>query len=169
MKGLLKTIVTFTTIIGALAAPAPVAVDLDERTIHVTVSTPAGTIVGKQSLLNTEDFDGIPFAAPPTGNRRLRPPERLTTSFNNFDATGIAPACPQFLADSDDSGLVAKVISTVSRTWLFQKALHISEDCLTVNVIRPKGTKAGDNLPVLFWIYGGGFEVRLSNSEYGSF
>jgi carboxylesterase type B len=50
-------------------------------------------------------------------------------------------------------------MSTVSRTSLFQKALKISEDCLNINVIRPRGTKAGDNLPVLFWIYGGGFEV----------
>ena len=32
-----------------------------------------------------------------------------------------------------------------------------AEDCLTVNVWRPTGTKAGDHLPVLVWIYGGGF------------
>lgn len=31
------------------------------------------------------------------------------------------------------------------------------EDCLTINVERPAGTKEGDNLPVLFWIYGSGF------------
>lgn len=33
------------------------------------------------------------------------------------------------------------------------------EDCLTINVQRPGGTKAGDNLPVMLWIYGGGFEL----------
>lgn len=34
-----------------------------------------------------------------------------------------------------------------------------AEDCLTVDVLRPSGTKAGDNLPVLLWIFGGGFEL----------
>lgn len=158
MKGLFNTLFTLSTILGALAAPAPVAVELDERATTITVSTPAGTIIGTQGL-TTDNFNGIPFAAPPTGNLRLRPPQRLTSAFNNFDATKAAAACPQFVADSDDSGLLAQVASTVSRTALFQKALKISEDCLSINVIRPKGTKAGANLPVLFWIYGGGFEV----------
>lgn len=33
------------------------------------------------------------------------------------------------------------------------------EDCLTLNVQRPGGVKAGDDLPVLLWIFGGGFEL----------
>lgn len=33
------------------------------------------------------------------------------------------------------------------------------EDCLTINVQRPGGVKEGDNLPVVLWIYGGGFEL----------
>ena len=32
-----------------------------------------------------------------------------------------------------------------------------SEDCLTINVLRPAGLPANANLPVLAWIYGGGF------------
>lgn len=31
----------------------------------------------------------------------------------------------------------------------------IDEDCLNINVIRPAGTSSGDDLPILFWIYGG--------------
>ena len=32
-----------------------------------------------------------------------------------------------------------------------------SEDCLTINILRPAGLSANANLPVLVWIYGGGF------------
>lgn len=42
---------------------------------------------------------------------------------------------------------------------LVQTILNAGEDCLYLNVHRPAGTKAGDKLPVLFWIYGGGFEL----------
>lgn len=31
----------------------------------------------------------------------------------------------------------------------------IDEDCLNINIIRPSGTSSDDQLPVLFWIYGG--------------
>lgn len=42
------------------------------------------------------------------------------------------------------------------------------EDCLAISVQRPAGTKAGDKLPVLFWIFGGGFEFGASNTYDGS-
>jgi carboxylesterase type B len=40
-----------------------------------------------------------------------------------------------------------------------QTTFDIGEACLQLNVHRPAGTKAGDKLPVLVWIYGGGFEL----------
>ena len=42
---------------------------------------------------------------------------------------------------------------------LLQTVTNAGEDCLTVNVQRPAGTKADAKLPVLFWIFGGGFEL----------
>ncbi|BEI93569.1 uncharacterized protein CcaverHIS019_0600280 [Cutaneotrichosporon cavernicola] len=163
------TLATLVSILGVLAAPAPVVnshSELDDRAITITVAAPAGTIVGVKGL-TTEDFNGIPYAAAPVGNLRLRPPQRLSTSLNLFDATTPAPACPQFIADSDASDIPAQILTAVSRTPFFQKALKISEDCLNLNVIRPKGTKAGDNLPVLFWMYGGGFELGWNSMYYG--
>lgn len=45
------------------------------------------------------------------------------------------------------------------RPLLNYSAVGGSEDCLTLNVQRPGGTKAGDNLPVIMFVFGGGFEI----------
>ncbi|KAJ6521535.1 extracellular triacylglycerol lipase precursor [Mycena vulgaris] len=108
-------------------------------------SVPAGptiqlgktTLVGRDiAFLGQEFFGGIPYARPPLGNLRLRPPV-LTTSLddNTFNATQFGLACLQL-------GLPAS---------------EISEDCLTINVLRPSGTPSNEKLPVMFWTYGGGF------------
>ncbi len=157
MKGI-SAFVAAALVGRAAAAPPEPPTNVIEKRAAPTVTISTGSVVGS-SRLATEAFNGIPFALPPTGNLRLRPPVRLTSSFGTYDATGIAAACPQFLADSDDSGFLSQVLTTVTNLPLFQKALKISEDCLSVSVIRPIGTKAGDKLPVLFWIFGGGFEV----------
>ena len=53
-------------------------------------------------------------------------------------------------------------------TPLVQKALGESEDCLYLNIYRPKGTKPGDKLPVLFWIFGGAFELGWNTMYDGT-
>lgn len=147
---------------AALANPAPVVQPdgMEKRFLTVTANVPAGSIVGLQSLLGTENFAGIPYALPPTGNLRLRPPVRLNATLSNFDATSPAPACPQMFAQQGNpNDFLSSVISTLTNIPLVQQALKVSENCLTIDVYRPKGTKAGDNLPVLYWMFGGGFEV----------
>lgn len=157
MKGVV-TLITAALLGRAVAAPPEPPTIVVEKRAAPTVTISAGSVVGANRL-STEAFNGIPFAKPPIGPLRLKPPVRHDSSLGVFDASGIAPACPQFLADSDSNEFLSKVIGTLTNLPLFQKALKISEDCLTVNVFRPKGTKAGDKLPVLFWIFGGGFEV----------
>jgi acetylcholinesterase len=44
----------------------------------------------------------------------------------------------------------------------------VSEDCLTVNVLRPAGIPANASLPVMVWIYGGGFTHGMSAAFNGS-
>lgn len=81
---------------------------------------------------NQDVFLGIPYAQPPLGDLRFRWPQSLNASFNGTrDASGYGHSCMQY-----------------------HSTFNISEDCLTVNVIRPSGNYT--NLPVLVWIYGGG-------------
>jgi triacylglycerol lipase len=51
---------------------------------------------------------------------------------------------------------------------LFQTATDAGEDCLTVSIRRPTGTEAGANLPVLVWIFGGGFELGSTSMYDGT-
>ncbi|KAK4101331.1 alpha/beta-hydrolase [Parathielavia hyrcaniae] len=165
MKGIVALVMA--ALVGqAAAAPPEPPTHVVEKRAAPTVSSVAGTIVGA-SRSATEAFNGIPFAQPPVGPLRLKPPVRLNSSLGSFDASGIAAACPQFVADSSSNEFLPRVLDTVTSLPFFQRALKISEDCLSISVVRPIGTKAGDNLPVLFWIFGGGFELGWSSMYDG--
>ncbi|KAK6824771.1 hypothetical protein PG987_012265 [Apiospora arundinis] len=141
--------------------PAPVVPDatLEVQAIaRTTVPIPAGTVVGSV-LAGVENFGGMPFAKPPVANLRLRPPQRLTESFGTIDATGAGPSCPQMFFTTGGNEFIPKVIGNLINTPLFQVVSGQTEDCLTMRIQRPAGTKAGDKLPVFFWIFGGGFEL----------
>lgn len=142
------------------AAPAPVPGPdnaLEARTIKVTVPLPYANVVGR-NLLGVETFNGIPYAEPPVGALRLKPPQRLSRNIGNVDATGIAAACPQMFFTTDNQNKFLDIIGDFLTHPFFQ-FINGQEDCLTMSVQRPAGVKKGDKLPVLFWIFGGGFEL----------
>ncbi|KAJ9608325.1 hypothetical protein H2200_007313 [Cladophialophora chaetospira] len=105
-----------------------------------TVQTTAATFVGNASISGIDQFLGIPFAHPPVGALRFANPEPLALSAlaNPFQATAYGPGCLQ--------------------DPLFGLYNGLSENCLTLNIIRPSGIPSSASLPVLFWIYGGGNE-----------
>ncbi|KAI0911381.1 sterol esterase [Ustulina deusta] len=152
MKGSLLSLA-----LPGLAAAVPTAsVPLEERTT-ASVVTSQGTMIGSL-VLGVESFAGIPFADPPVGDLRLRPPQRLTKSLGTFDATGSGPSCPQMFF-STKGELLTLVLGDLIDTPLFQTVTGQTEDCLTMTVQRPAGTTPDAKLPVLFWIFGGGFEL----------
>ncbi len=82
-------------------------------------------------------FKGIPYAAPPIGVNRWRPPQPVIAWQGVRDATKTCADCPQ-------------------RAWP-GSTVTISEDCLFLNVWTPATATKTSKLPVMFWIHGGGF------------
>lgn len=103
------------------------------------VKIDTGTVQGSAEN-NVTAFKGIPFSAPPVGQNRWRAPQPAARWKGVRQATQYGPDCMQLPFPSD-----AAPLGTTS-----------SEDCLYVNVWTP-AHKAGEKLPVMVWIYGGGF------------
>ena len=105
-----------------------------------------------------DKFLGIPYAAPPVGSLRWRPPQAPAPWHGVRGATTLPPACPQ-LANSNGPR-------------------SENEDCLYLSVYVPQGQRrAGDagrhdgpdrGLPVLFWIHGGGLTTGTGNQHDGT-
>lgn len=160
----MKAAVLFSLLPLAFAATVP----LDKRASPTVVAAKAGaTVVGK-SALGVETFNGIPFAQPPVGNLRLKPPQALTSPVGAVDGTQLPMACPQFFFSLDESNFPTNVLGTILNLPIFQTVTNAGEDCLTINVQRPVGTTSADKLPVLFWIFGGGFELGSTQMYDGT-
>ena len=118
----------------AVASCGPGATVAADRTLVQTASGAVRGALGDDHLL----FAGIPYAAPPVGALRWRPPQPVQPWQGVRDASKYGPRCVQDKAHDPDFGR------------------SVSEDCLTLNVWTPK-SRAADALPVMVWIHGGGF------------
>ena len=113
------------------------------------VSTTVGMLKGFSPYPKVNAYLGIPFAMPPIGNLRFAPPQPLMTNHSSVvDATQYSSGCYQ--------------ITLLSPFADKSPGTAESEDCLTMNVWKPAQQK--QPLPVLIWLYGGGF-TEGSNSE----
>jgi len=101
---------------------------------RLEVGTADGQVRGKQ-VGSTDEYLGIPYAAPPVGALRWAPPRPPAHWTRTRRATGFAPHCPQ-------------PVGVFGRP-------STSENCLYLNVFRPSRDR--ENLPVMVWIHGGGY------------
>jgi para-nitrobenzyl esterase len=83
-------------------------------------------------------FYAIPFAPPPVGDLRWRPPGAAPTWTGDRDATKAPPSC------------------------------QTQEDCLYLNITMPANAKPGAKLPVVVWIHGSAFRVGQAIGAFGA-
>jgi len=116
-----------------LAAMALAAAPLD-----IVVRTDAGRIAGEAMPDGRHLFRGIPFARPPVGPLRWKPPLPVKPWTGIRDATRSGPGCMQ-----------------IDYRWNHENAVNQSEDCLYLELVSPN-MKPAKPLPVMVWIHGGG-------------
>ncbi|MEP0313918.1 carboxylesterase family protein [Hyphomonas sp.] len=110
------------------------------------VDTPAGALRGvREGEANV--FRAIPYAMPPTGNRRWSPPKSMSAWEGIRDAQVSGPACIQ---PPKAPGLY------------YTDPPEMSEDCLLLDVTAPKDA---ENAPVMIWIHGGTLIWGSSQTE----
>lgn len=126
----------------AMSAPSAMAAG-SAPTVRVDAGTLSGIHNAKAGL---DEFMGIPFAAPPVGRLRWKPPQPVAAWRGARKADHFGPRCMQrgvFPVRSDG----------------------MSEDCLYLNVWTPAGS-AGKKLPVLVYFHGGGADGDGSEPRY---
>ncbi len=128
----------------ALALPAPAGAAVRAAPV---AHAPAGALRG-ETVGGLNIFKGVPYAAPPTGPRRWRPPARLAPWAGVREARAFGPACLQPRMPA--GGLYSSELP------------QLSEDCLTLNIWAPKDALGA---PVMVWIHGGSLVTGSSRES----
>jgi para-nitrobenzyl esterase len=125
------TIAALLSVASALAATSG---------MEAVVKIDSGLVAGSGTAVRS--FKGIPFAAPPVGDLRWKPPQPAKPWKGVRIAKGFPAMCPQFQFIPGPQ----------------------SEDCLGLNVWTP-ARAASEKLPVMVWIHGGGFVIGASSQS----
>ena len=115
-----------------------------------TIQTLAGSVSGTVSNWDERIrvFRGIPYAKPPVGELRFKPPEAIAPWTGVRDATQFSASCIQ-----------AQHTSTF--VWR-REAFSVSEDCLYLNLW---SSEDAENLPVMVWFHGGAHTSGQGHSQ----
>jgi len=135
--------------------------------LALSVAIPVGYVAAAEigSLIKTDDgyvsgtmigdvgnevriFRGIPYAAPPVGDLRWKPPQPVTPWTGIKECTKFGLWAPQTFPTAAWSGNVPES--------------GMGEDCLYLNVLTP-AKKTTDRLPVMVWFHGGGLTASSGN------
>ena len=128
----------------ALAAMLVDGLSGNARAAGLIIDTTGGVVQGI-STSSTNEYLGIPYAAPPTGALRWKAPQPASWS-GVLQANTLPPLCPQ------PAGPLG--------------AASLNEDCLYLNVYGP--SSGGSGLPVMVWIHGGAFKTGTGGTYDGS-
>ena len=117
---------------AAAQAPANAFASAQTQVVKIKQGALKGTV--KDGVAYTL---GVPYAAPPVGDLRWKPPAAAPVWPGERDASKAGPRCQDV------------------------------EDCLTLNVVRPASAKPGQKLPVMVWIHGGAYVIGTSMGAFG--
>lgn len=124
----------------------------------IVARTQQRTFYGVRVHDKVDAYLGIPYAKPPLGDLRFRPPQPLDISDEHtiVNATQFGPVCYQFRYKTVLGDNLAPTTPE-------------SEDCLSLNIFTPRGRPKSRLLPVLVWLYGGAFNEGGSSVPRRSF
>jgi para-nitrobenzyl esterase len=114
---------------------------------NLVAQTRSGKVKGVLETTGTLVFKGIPYAKPPVGKLRFKPPQPPKPWSDTFKAVMFGPVAPQ---------TENRIGSAATQEQ--------SQDCLTLNVWTP-GLE-DKNRPVMVWIHGGGFTGGSGSDEW---
>lgn len=100
-------------------------------------------------------FKGIPFAAPPVGELRWKPPQPCKNWEGVLKAYTFAPISIQATPGLDPNNIYTK-------EWHVDPDIPMSEDCLYLNIWTP-AKHSDERLPVMIWFFGGGLQVGYTS------
>jgi para-nitrobenzyl esterase len=136
---------------AVVTAIVPVRAMIPEQ-VRIDSGVVAGVVGTTQPSVRV--FKGIPYAAPPTGENRWKPPQPAPKWDGVRKADAFGPPCIAGPAGPGRGGRGAPAAAPAETVPPREPAR--SEDCLYLNVWT-SASSPGDRRPVMLWIYGGGF------------
>lgn len=119
----------------------------------VTIQTRQGAVIGQQTKVRT--FLGLPYAAPPLGDLRWKPPQPAAAWNTPRDASKFGGECAQ------------TVLALFALPGETPGEVKGQEDCLYLNVYAPNGATPQSKLPVMVWIHGGAYTAGSASAYDG--
>jgi para-nitrobenzyl esterase len=107
----------------------------------------SGTLIGDAGK-EVRIYRGIPYAAPPVGDLRWKPPQPVVPWQGVRECTQLGPWATQLFPTGEWAGSIPES--------------QMSEDCLYLNLLTP-AKAAKEKLPVMVWLHGGGLDAGSSN------
>ncbi|XP_044288562.1 neuroligin-4, X-linked isoform X2 [Elgaria multicarinata webbii] len=150
---------------------------IDGQAQYPVVTTNYGKIRGVRTPLPNEilgpveQYLGVPYASPPTGERRFQPPEPPSSWTGVRNATQFAAVCPQYLDERSLLNDMLPVWFTANLDTVMTYVQDQNEDCLYLNIYVPTEDDIHDQnnkKPVMVYIHGGSYMEGTGNIVDGS-